>query len=282
MLSNSRSALKKSMTQRLQETGLEYRHPPLTQRIIVLFFKEMDEPFFSKAVSSWQDKIRDEFPLHKKNSKWTLNVKAYVSGVPVIKNEAPILDFHYVYSNTPDPSEPIAQIQCRADRVAFHFQMHNGHIGSFKDLFELFQRYIGLWCEHFSIDTFTGVALEYYNAINETLTKDFYKNGILDLGLVFRHFGSFDERLDSLVPPFRVELNFRFVLETECIVQLLIIPDEKIGNGFHVTIIGRTMRDDRQIDLQAANSEILMSHQCVLDVFHDTFADNAKQTFEKK
>ena len=269
------------MTQTWEDTGLEYKRPPLTQRIIVLYFKEMDEPIFSKAVNSWQDKIRDKFPRHKKNSNWTLNVK-FVSGVPVIQNEAPILDFHYFYSSKPDDSEPIAKIQCRADRVAFHFQMHNGNIGSFEDLFELFQRYIGLWCDHFSINTFTGVSLEYYNAINETLTKDFYKNGILDLGLVFKHFGSFDVRHDSLVPPFRIELSFRFALETECIVQLLIMPDEKIGNGFLVMIIGRTKRDDRQINLKTAISEINMSHRCVLDVFHDTFAENAKQTFEKK
>ncbi len=199
----------------------------------------------------------------------------------MIQNEAPILDFHYIYSNKPDEAEPITQIQCRPDRVAFHFQLHNGNIGSFQNLFEIFQKYIGLWCDHFMINTFTGVALEYYNAINETLTNDFYKNGVLDLRSVFRHFSSFEGHHDSLVPPFRIELSFRFALETECIVHLRIIPDNEINNGFLVRIIGLTKRDDRQIDLQTAISEINMSHECVLDVFHETFAESAKQSFGK-
>ena len=248
----------------------------------MLFFKEMDEPFFSKAVSSWRDKIRDEFPQLKKNSNWTVKVNAFVSGVPMIQNEAPILDFHYIYSNKPDETEPITQIQCRPDRVAFHFQLHNGNIGSFQNLFEIFQKYIGLWCDHFMINTFTGVALEYYNEINETLTNDFYKNGVLDLGSVFRHFSSFEGHHDSLVRPFLLELNFRFDLDPRCIVQLSVKPDDQIGNGLLVRIIGRTKGDNRQIDLQTAISEIDMTHNCVLDVFNDTFAENAKQSFEKK
>ena len=270
------------MTQIWEDTGLAYKRPPLTQRIIVLYFKKMDEPIFSKAVNSWQDKIKEKFPRHKKNNNWTLNVKAFLSGIPIIQNEAPVLDFQYLYLSKPNDSEPIVQIQCRADRVAFHFLMNNGNIGSFEELFELFQKYIGLWCEHFSINTFTSVALEYYNGINKTLTKDFYRNGVLDLSLVFRHFGSFEGRHNSLVPPFRIELSFRFALETECIVRLLIMPDDKINNGFHVRIIGGTNGDDRQIDLKTAISEINLSHKCILDVFHDTFADIAIQSFQKK
>ena len=263
-----------------QSKRIRYKNPPIVERVAAVSGDIPPETFFSR-IEGWKNIVRKEFPVYDPLTEWLLNVQEK-DGVPLFNEAEPEVLITHRFSKRNQSGERTWSMRCPPDRLILnlHAEQHDSH--DFEELYAAMSNWLPRWTDHFGVNQFPTVQLDYVNVLGPRRTPRFVdKDGGIQINRLIEVFGKIPGRHQSIIAPY------------DCKVGLLIEKD-RCGANIHVHAV--RSRDDAlhvRVDLQVvaahpipmvsvdeALSELRYTHAVLIGQFDALFTDEAKASFE--
>jgi len=259
-----------------------YRRPPIVERVITAY-APMDKEEYAAKADTWKSQAIQAFPFFNPTVEWDINIEEK-DGVPVVAESGPTMRIHHWFFEHLKKERRGFVHQSDRDkegRAKFGINLlrHGDKVYRFKDIEAKFREWLPRWADHFGIKSFSGVSLDYVNALNEQTVPEFCRGGRLHIGEVFRLFSNIPGPHVTLIPPYDCRVNMLIDEKMPITGQIVVRSAET--EGLRINMQMRSLSSqEKSITADEVLAEVLALHRCMVTYFEASFTDAARKSFD--
>lgn len=261
--------------------GISYNTPPIIQRIFTIYFELSEESFYSN-LPLFEREIKQQLPEKSARKNWALNFKSK-NGKPDFSSVKPIVEIIREFNKNDASSKKFFSIELEENRISFNLRRTNDLAHTFKDLQREVKQALPVFLHTLNPEKVVQLDLDYVNLVSRANTPKFVdNNGGIHVDKLLKIFNRFPSNYESIAPPYDCQIGL--VLDREngynSIVRVFGLQEGVAGaSAVRVDLNAHHKSEFIEIDESNFEKQLNMLHDYVLNLFHDTFTEEAKKAF---
>ena len=250
-----------------EELQASYKHPPITERVLVAFANIQSETFEQRR-EAFQLRLMEKYPIVERKTTICVGINF---GVPAKNNlsapeSKPELKLTHMFWRE---AEKRCGVRFFNNALVINLISKNGHPGSFKEILLEFLEVFEIWKSVFDIKRITALTVEYVNTLSKTIWDRTKTKDPKELLTIFPQIPG----KNTLVPPCNINFNIRSMPNLTLMVGVNIAQDLSLQQIFS----GRMLLNDN-LD-QDVNHLFTQVHDIILEKFELYYTQQAKDIF---
>jgi uncharacterized protein (TIGR04255 family) len=239
---------------------------------------------FGERIEKWKAIVTDAYPGVETITEWTLHIPTK-DGVPDFASgiQPQISLRHRQWRESP-AGHRVWCMQCLHDRLIFNVKREDDNLHSYQELKTEAAGWLRRWSEHFGIDSFTGVGLEYVNRLDAKLTPQFVVDSGKDVTIlisqVFKLFTSIPVGVGqfNIVRPYDCNVNLQFKAPLPGTLAIGVKGVEKGPLAVQISLKFTTALP-KEFDCDMAFIHLDTVHGVIKEAFRNLFTPEALASF---
>ncbi len=222
-----------------------------------------------------------EFPIYDPLTEWLLNVEER-DGVPLFNEAEPEVLITHRFSRRNQSGERTWSMRCPPDRLVLnlHAERHDPH--DFNELHAAMANWLPRWTDHFAVNQFPKIQLDYVNLLGPHRTPDFVDaKGGIQINRLIEVFGKIPGNHVSIIAPYDCRVGL-LIEKNRCAANIHVHAVRSQDNALHVRVDLQVLSTHAtpMVGVDEALSELRYAHDVLIGQFEALFTKEAKISFE--
>jgi len=268
----------------MKEAPAFYNHPPVIERVASLYVP-MEEELFAMRMNSWEQKVKEAYPITSSFQNWILRAEHNDEGAPLFDTLHPLLQIIPRYSRKSEEDGYDWSIRCPNGQFTMNMHSDPGveELRRFKHLREEFAIWMPHWIDHFDVKKADRLTLHYFNALTPITVPKFYEKGRMRLSDIISGFANIPGEQDSIIAPYSSDVNVMLLGDREATLRIKIndLTSSPFGSGVEVSFVVTMPFLPKEVISFPHVLELLdKAHEYIVARFEAVFTTEAKESFQ--
>jgi hypothetical protein len=258
---------------------IRYENPPIVERIVGVY-GQIPKEEFEKRLPSWADKIHPHFPVQEDVAEWMIDI-GEKNGVPIVSSLVPKASIIHLYWQKHPKNHHVCGMRIRPDRLVFHLNREGKIAHDFDELMPHMERWLPQWAEHFGVNEFSGITVEYVNILDGNITPQFADQNGVRIAEALNVFAKFPGSHMGITNPYDCKVRLVIDKDKPIYFDVRVGSNDRSAAAIRVDFAVRTgFAPSKKLNFADAIKEINVGHDLILEQFSGFFSEQAKVSFQ--